>query len=419
MRPLELSPSFLIALLVLLAFASPVSSQTAAPVLINYQGELRSPTRGEPVPDGSYDMVFKIYDVQSAGTALWEWTHSTGNGNPVQVADGIFSVILGSGTGNALDASLFGDADRWLEIVVGAETLSPRQRITSVAYSLVSENSRLLSGREASQFANSTHAHSGSEITSGTVSEPWIDPLITRDTEKDAAITAHTAIADAHHSRYTDAEAVAAMGAKGDSNPLNHDKTTTLPWASITSLPAGFADGIDNDSGGDITGVTAGAGLTGGGDSGAVTLSAAFGGTGASPTVARSDHNHTATYWALTGNAGATPGTNFLGTTDNNALELKVNNARALKLEPNATSPNIVGGFSGNTVTGGIYGATISGGGTNGYINQVTNNYGTVGGGHLNTASGEMATVGGGSGNVAQGSSATVAGGTNNTAIVN
>src|SRR5947207_6075580 len=39
-------------------------------------------------------------------------------------------------------------------------------------------------------------------------------------------------------------------------------------------------------------------------------------------------------YWKLGGNAGTTPGTNFVGTSDNKALEFKVNSARALRLEP-------------------------------------------------------------------------------------
>jgi len=87
-------------------------------------------------------------------------------------------------------------------------------------------------------------------------------------------------------------------------------------------------------------------------------------------------------------------GTNFVGTTDNVALEFKVNGQRALRLEPHATSPNVIGGYSGNSVAAGIYAATI-GGGQSGYINRVTANFGTVGGGGENTASGESATVGG------------------------
>jgi hypothetical protein len=41
-----------------------------------------------------------------------------------------------------------------------------------------------------------------------------------------ADLVAHAANASAHHARYSDAEGVAAMGAKADSNPLNHDRTT-------------------------------------------------------------------------------------------------------------------------------------------------------------------------------------------------
>ncbi len=101
----------------------------------------------------------------------------------------------------------------------------------------------------------------------------------------------------------------------------------------------------------------------------------------------------------------------WLGTIASNALELRVNGVRALRLEPNATSPNVIGGYSGNSVTAGAYGATISGGGSSGAANQAEVNYATVGGGQANTASGGYATVPGGVSNTAGGFAATVGGG--------
>ena len=393
MRTPELSPTFFVAFLIVFTLASPASSQTAVPMLVNYQGELRSPSTGEPVPDGSYDMVFWIYDAEFAGTAMWKGTHSDLNGNPVQVTGGIFSVILGSEAGNALTSSIFTGADRWLEIQVGAETLSPRQRITSVAYSLVSEDSRLLSGKEASQFANSTHVHSGSEITSGVVLEGWIDSAIARDVETSAAIASHAAIAAAHHT-----------------------KTTSFTELTDVAADAQIPKSIARDSeimpavlGNDGTGSTLDADYLDGNDSRA---------------FASSGHTHDSRYWRVTGNTGTDPATDYLGTADDQAVELRVNNTRALRLEPNATSPNIIGGLSANSVASGVYGATISGGGQAGFANLVTDQYGTVGGGYNNQAGDNagtaidkgQATVGGGYGNKATGLSSTVAGGWQNEA---
>ncbi len=133
--------------------------------------------------------------------------------------------------------------------------------------------------------------------------------------------------------------------------------------------------------------------------------------------------------WSRTGDS-ATAG-DFLGTTNNTALELRVNNARALRLEPNGMSPNVIGGFSGNSVTAGVAGATIGGGGNVGSPiigpggpNRVTDDYGTVGGGVNNRAGNDtgttgdagFATVGGGFSNTASGERATVGGGSGNTA---
>ena len=232
------------------------------------------------------------------------------------------------------------------------------------------------------------------------------------------------------------------------------------PWSGLEGVPADLADG-DQD-----TTYTPGTGLSLVGGQ----FSVNFAGTGSAGTASRSDHNHDAayvnegqansvstgmvqnstllledlnqngcstgqvikwsgsawacaadqtaagSYWSLNGNAGTVPGTNYLGTTDNAALELKVNGARALRLEPNTTSPNLLGGYSGNSVADGVYGATIAGGGeSGGYSNQVTGARGTVSGGAHNQAA-AAGTVGGGFGNVAA-DEATVAGGLGNSAV--
>ena len=115
--------------------------------------------------------------------------------------------------------------------------------------------------------------------------------------------------------------------------------------------------------------------------------------------------------WGLTGNAGTVDGTNFLGTTDNVALDFRVGNNRALRIEPaGVDKPNIIGGNAFNSVSAGVVGATIGGGGEPTFPNQVTASSGTVSGGRKNTAGGFAATVPGGQQNTAGGSYSFAAG---------
>jgi hypothetical protein len=94
-----------------------------------------------------------------------------------------------------------------------------------------------------------------------------------------------------------------------------------------------------------------------------------------------------------------------------------------------SNSANVVGGYSENSVLEGAIGATISGGGgfLFGFIlieNEVTDNFGTVGGGTGNRAgdvdadpeNSTWCTVAGGNSNIAEAESSTVGGGNNNTA---
>ena len=114
-----------------------------------------------------------------------------------------------------------------------------------------------------------------------------------------------------------------------------------------------------------------------------------------------------ANFWRTNGNTGANPANGaFLGTTDTNALEFRVNGQRVLRIE-HATnafsySPNLVGGYSGNIVSNGFAGTTIGGGGDLSLPNRVGNDFATVVGGQGNTAIG-LASTAMGAGTTARG----------------
>jgi hypothetical protein len=150
-----------------------------------------------------------------------------------------------------------------------------------------------------------------------------------------------------------------------------------------------------------ITGVLPGAGLSGT-YSNAVTFnnvgnSFTGSGTGLSGVNAATLSGLNANqFWKTSGNA-ATASSNFMGTTDNQPLELRVNGQRALRLQPNSFGgPSVIGGS--NTVHAFSPAATIAGG----QGNDIRENgfYSAIGGGVKNTIDGgQYSLIAGGSGN--------------------
>ena len=122
-------------------------------------------------------------------------------------------------------------------------------------------------------------------------------------------------------------------------------------------------------------------------------------------------------FWNIAGNSGTSPTSGkFLGTLDNQPLELKVNGQRALRLEPNASgTPNVIGGSANNTLDAGLVATTIGGGDQN--IIRAGADNSTIGGGYANTigTNSNWSTISGGVvngiGNDSGGS--TIAGGNN------
>ena len=119
-----------------------LTTEAAVPHLLNYQGRLTDAS-GLPL-NGSYAITFRIYDAEAAGILLWEETHSG-----VVITKGTFSVLLGSVT--ALNLAF--DKQYFLEIKVGTEVMSPRQRIASSGYALKSEETEKLGGKLPSDYA--------------------------------------------------------------------------------------------------------------------------------------------------------------------------------------------------------------------------------------------------------------------------
>ncbi len=117
------------------------------------------------------------------------------------------------------------------------------------------------------------------------------------------------------------------------------------------------------------------------------------------------------TSWELGGNSGTT-GSDFLGTRDNQPLTVRVNQERAIWIQPTGVSPNLVGGFGGNTISNAPVGVTISGGGgTGGGEHLATASYTTIGGGFGNAVTNQYAAIVGGANNRAGGYAAFVGGG--------
>lgn len=170
--------------------------------------------------------------------------------------------------------------------------------------------------------------------------------------------------------------------------------------------------------------------------------------------------NACAASWNLAGNALTDPATDFLGTTDASALEIRTRNARSLRIEPSAElsggapiTANLIGGSHANDMNPGLRGVTIAGGGlpegdsdpffadegpnlvsghfgavgggfdnhagaysvtAGGINNRAVFDGSSIGGGVRNLAGAPYASIGGGTENIVNGSYATIGGGNNN-----
>jgi hypothetical protein len=187
--------------LFLLVCLGAVTVHAAFPHLMNYQGRIDD-VNGNPVADANYNVTFRLFNASANGSALWTETQ------PVTTVDGVFSVLLGSL--DTIPEFIWYQDSAFLEIQPqGSDPVLPRSLIAVVPYSWRSRNSDLIGGLSAIDLEES------SEIQS--------------------AISAHTAIPNAHHTKTIDASELIIGTLSEGRLPQGQIDSTELEQESIGS----------------------------------------------------------------------------------------------------------------------------------------------------------------------------------------
>jgi hypothetical protein len=117
------------------AYAAGLNAGTS-PSTISYQGTLATAS-GTPV-NTSVGLTFRLYNVQSGGSALWAEAHT--GANAVPVSNGLFNARLGSIT--PIPSAVWDNPTVYLGIQVEGDSseLLPRELIGAVPYSIRASN---------------------------------------------------------------------------------------------------------------------------------------------------------------------------------------------------------------------------------------------------------------------------------------
>lgn len=151
--------SGIIGLLVGLFLLAVSITQAGVPGVMTYKGQLLD-AGGQPV-NGTNTIDFKLYSVESGGSAFWSETQT------VTVASGSFTVQLGDNAANLINDNLL-DGNTWLGITMaGGTEMTPRQKMTTVAYSLRAKVAESVTSSDSLIPAGSIMAYAGTTAPVG------------------------------------------------------------------------------------------------------------------------------------------------------------------------------------------------------------------------------------------------------------
>ncbi|HPB30473.1 MAG TPA: pectinesterase family protein [Candidatus Sumerlaeota bacterium] len=105
----------------------------AAPGVISHQGRLTD-TAGLPVTT-EVNVTFTFWDAETGGAQIGTFSDTD---SITPSAGGLFTTMIGDEPGNPIPSNVFDSDNVWLNVSVGGTSLSPRTRMTSVAYALKS-----------------------------------------------------------------------------------------------------------------------------------------------------------------------------------------------------------------------------------------------------------------------------------------
>ncbi len=249
--------------------AAPLQAGAQAPPYLPVQGVLYDGD-GAPV-DSDVVMTFSLYDTEIGGTALWTELQV------ILVEDGFFTAYLGEST--VLDLSMFRDnTDLWLGVMVEGDSEMRRVYLGSTAFSGYAEYCGNIP-THGHDFTDVTGTIDPSTLPSGLVvgAQSCSGTAKMSGVDSSGTITCSADLDTDTDTTYTSGVGLILSGDQFAVDTSVIQRRVTGTCAVDQAIAAVNGDGTVTCRSvytGDITGVTAGTGLTGGGTTGTVTLNA-------------------------------------------------------------------------------------------------------------------------------------------------